>query len=244
MSTIIGFNENDFFYNNVNAPIQFDPALCSKPASELELLITNTLNIPTEITPGPVTALDQKQGQCGFRLFDPNRDDPALAANSWSMRYVIDKGLQTCKCVKNDPQPQYIDSYINSFNTKLQGSAINNNKYVCNNSIPVEIKDSSINDIKLDQKVQKEIIRKAVDYYTKVCKNKELAISLMNMNATNSNSEVKQSDINTFYNREYLNRINLGVGIILSVGLIYYTIVSGNSPPSIIPSLPKPPSNI
>jgi hypothetical protein len=247
MSNPIGFNENDFFYNNVNAPIKFDPALCSLSDSELNDVISKILNIPIDISAGDLHQIKQGQGQCTFRKFKTvadeygPADDPESAATSWSMNYTFDTtGKQNCACVKNDPTPQYISNGLYSTKTDLQGSPIDNDKkYICTSSIPLQFKDAKINDIHLDQGTQQQIIKSSVDYYRAVCKNKDLASQLIQTNSSNADAEVKQSDVQTFYNREYLNRINLGVGILLSFGLIYYTFSSGTTS-SIIPSIPAP----
>jgi len=241
MANEVGFNENDFFYNNVNAPIKFDPAKCTLSDDQLKAEITKALNIPTDISAGQIPQIKQGQGQCTIRKFDPEKDDANSTANSWSMKYIYDdSGLQNCTCVKNDPSPQYITNSLLVTNSSLEGSALDTNKYVCTSSIPLQFKDSKINDIHLDQATQQQIISSSVQYYKAVCKNKELAAELLKTNSSNEDAEVKYNDVRTFYNREYLNRINLGAGILISCGLIYYTFSQGTTPEIILPTIPKP----
>jgi hypothetical protein len=256
MPNPIGFNENDFFYNNVNAPIKFDPEQCSLSDASLNELISKTLNIPTDVKSSVIPQLDQGQGQCTFRKlktvadqYGP-ADEPSIAASSWSMKYTFDSGgLQNCACVKNDPI-QYMSNNLFTTNSVLTGASPidNDTKYVCTNSIPLKFDDAKINDIHLDQGTQQQIVNSTIEYYKAVCKNRDLAAELIKTNSSNSDAELKQNDVQTFYNREYLNRINLGVGIFLTCGLIYYTFTAGTIPnnipsllPPVVPSLPKPP---
>lgn len=67
-----------------------------------------------------------------------------------------------------------------------------------------------------------ELIDKTFNYYKLICKNKELSNKLRETLSKNLDGEVKLQDLTQNYNREYLNRINLGIGIILTGGLIYY----------------------
>lgn len=241
MANEVGFNENDFFYNNVNAPIKFDPALCSLSDISLNDIIKKALNIPTDISAGEIPQVKQGQGQCILRKFDPSKDQEIDSANSWSMKYMYDStGTQNCTCVKNDPIPYYVPNSVTSFDVNLlRGTPLlDTKKYICTSSIPLKFNDTQINDIKLDQETQQKIITSSVDYYKAVCKNKDLAAELIKTNSSNEDADVKYNDVRTFYNREYLNRINLGVGILLSCGLIYYIFSEGIS--EIIPSIPKP----
>jgi hypothetical protein len=86
-----------------------------------------------------------------------------------------------------------------------------------------------------------ELIKKTLDYYKLICKNKELSGKLQQTLSKNLDGEVKLQDLTQNYNREYLNRINLGIGIILICGLIFYCFTTNTSVlPSIkIPEIPK-----
>ena len=247
MSYPVGFNENDFFYNNVNAPIKFDPNLCNLSEVDLRNKISKELNIPRDITTGTIAKMqqDQQKGQCTFRKATAGDIN---TAQSWSLNYKIDSyGQQSCSCSKNEGSNiGYITRDPNvikgSKGSQLQGyPLLNDDRYICKDSVPLtlEIKDVQINDIKLDQDKQNKILNSSVEYYKKVCENKNLAAELIKTYSFNEDGDIKQSDVQTFYNREYLNRINLGIGIILSCGLIYYTISSGST----INLIPTPPSN-
>ena len=67
---------------------------------------------------------------------------------------------------------------------------------------------------------------KTFDYYKSVCRNKSLADELQKKKSANSGGDQKYEDTKTRYNREYLDRINLGVGIFATCGLIYYTAIT------------------
>lgn len=229
------FNENDFFFKNVNAPIPFDAELCKLSDSELEKKIKNTLNLPNTIV-NSRNALEQKVGQCIWRKAVEGDSNQAV---SWKMVYAKDSaGQQTCKCVADSGNPT-ISTSNSVFSTSLQGSLLNTNKYICRDSIQTALSDLKLNDINLDPKNKEEIISKSIAYYKSVCSNKEKAAELMNSTSKNQNSDLKYDDIKTFYNREYLNRINLGIGIITTIGIIYYTFTVG-SVDNIIPVSTKP----
>jgi hypothetical protein len=237
MTTTIQFNENDFFYKNVNAPIKFNPNWCSLNDAELAEIIKTELDLPDNINTGTIPLTDQKAGQCTWRKAKPG-DSPSQQALSWKMVYGRDNANNiTCTCVADKTNPMIsADSAI--FKSTLEGTLINTDKYTCKNSIPITIKDSKINDINLDANLKKNIVSNSLTYYRSVCKNKEKASQLMNGSSKNENSDLKYDDTKTFYNREYLNRINLGIGIITTIGLIYYTFTIGSGD-SIIPNPQK-----
>jgi hypothetical protein len=229
MSGELTFSDTDFFYNNVNAPIKFDPSLCSLSHAELTKKITEALNIPADIVSGNVPETDQTSGQCTFRratAADANID-PRFKAQSWKLEYVQGSAGQQCNCVKVRPV-EYVpyDTYTLSTSTKLIGSRIkpnSNTNYICKDSLPITITDTEINDISLDPNNRKQIITATVNYYKSACKNKDKSEILMSKPPTNEDSEVRYEDTKEFYNREYLNRINLGIGIIATCGFIYHT---------------------
>ena len=232
------FNENDFFYKNVNAPIVFDSNKCGLTDAELKEFIKQKLNLPDNINTGTVPLTDQKEGQCTWRKVQDG-DLATQQAVSWKMVYSMDKSnRQTCTCVANGSNP-IISSDPNIFSSRLQGSILNTNKYTCKNSIPITLKDTKVNDISLDSSIKDNIVNNTLTYYRSVCRNKQKASDLMNSTSKNENSDLKYEDTKTFYNREYLNRINLGIGIITTIGLIYYTFSIGTIE-SIIPVPPKP----
>jgi len=234
--TTLQFNENDFFYKNVNAPIKFDPTWCSLNDTDLTAQITQNLNLPNNINTGDIPLTDQKAGQCTWRRV---KDGDTSQALSWKMVYGRDSANNpTCKCVADTSNP-LISTGNTIFSTTLQGSLLNNNKYTCKDSIPVTIQDAKVNDITLDPNIKNQMIQNSLTYYRSVCSNKKKATELMNSTSNNENSDLKYEDTKTFYNREYLNRINLGIGIITTIGLIYYTFTIG-SVENIIPSPPKP----
>jgi hypothetical protein len=67
-----------------------------------------------------------------------------------------------------------------------------------------------------------EIVNKMVEYYLAICKNKNLASELILNNGENENGKLQYEDTVNTYNREYLNRINLGIGLILTTGILFF----------------------
>jgi len=242
MPTELTFSDTDFFYNNVNAPLKFDPALCTLSDAELTAKVTAALNLPKDISAGVVPKTDQEAGQCTWRraTADDNGLDNKFKATSWKLVFTTDQnGNQQCNCVKKDPV-EYIpyDAYTIKTATSLIGSDLKpyaGVNYVCKDSIPVKITDTKINDIHLDASNREKIISSSVNYYKSVCQNKDKAAALLETNSLNIDSDLKYEDVKEFYNREYLNRINLGIGIIATCGFIYFTVMSGNQ---ILPSSP------
>jgi hypothetical protein len=250
----VAFNENDFFYKNANAPIKFDPERCKLSTTELENQIRTALNIPNNITYNNVPQLDSRPGQCTWRKYDSARDGNITKGYSWTMQYSYENGRQTCKCVATDTTKDttYIPVGNNVFAIKSSNKippnlsslepAPKNQPMICINSMPTKLQDSSINDISLDTEKKEQLVKQTVDYYKAVCANKTKADDLMQSTSQNLDSDLKYSDVQTFYNREYLNRINLGIGILATCGLIYYTFTASPSTSLVptIPNIPKP----
>jgi hypothetical protein len=99
-------------------------------------------------------------------------------------------------------------------------------------------RDYGINDFPKYPDGKQELIDKTFEYYKLVCKNKTLALELQSWLSKNMDGELKLQDATTTYNREYLNRINLGIGIIFTCGLIYYCLLTSST--SILPSIKIP----
>lgn len=58
----------------------------------------------------------------------------------------------------------------------------------------------------------------------KLCDNETLHLKLKEMQTTHSGADSRYQDIQTFYNKEYLKMINLGVGILIQCYLLYKSI--------------------
>lgn len=249
----IGFSGNDFFYNNIST-INIDNAiwgigtsqnnLCSLDEYELREEITKYFNdISFNVEKQPTTNL--KQGQCSIKLV--SQGTPQSDKN-WQLIYSKDKnGNQICECkpassvknLSNGYQP-YI-SYDNNY-FELGSEPQSSSYYTCANSGDVTINDTGFRTINNDNLNKDKIIEKLVDYYLEICKNKKLALKLMEQENKNKNGDLQYTDSKNLYYREYLNRINLGIGIIFIFGTIGYSLFS-NSIPKVIPNinpLPKP----
>lgn len=222
MTTPVGFNTNDFFYNNVNAPIKFDASLCSLSDSDLRLRIRNQYNIAFTRTKQPT--ISNTAGQCTLRKIDTSMMDSeqkAKLTKNWKLQYSTSGGRQSCKCAADNT---YISADANIFSTQF-GSPINSDVYYsCTNSTPITIQDPGASTIQIDNSQNEIIIQAAFDYYKSVCKNKDLSIEIQSKSSTNENGELKYEDMKTFYNKEYLTRINLGIGILINVGIMYFTL--------------------
>jgi len=235
MSADLTFSDTDFFYNNINAPIKFNPNLCTLSDVSLNEAITKALNLPNDITHGVLPKTDQTAGQCTLKkaTADDEKLDQKFKAKSWKLNYVGSGINQKCSCSKADPI-----EYIPYDNLELKYANATDLKedveYVCKNSIPVTIKDKTISDITLDQTKKQQLINSTVQYYKAACANKDKSVELIKTNSVNQDSDLKYEDTKEFYNREYINRINLGIGIITTCGFIFYTFISGSQ--SITPS--------
>ena len=240
MGTELSFSDTDFFYNNVNAPLKFDSKLCTLSDEDLRNKVIAALNIPENIVAGAMSSNEQQGGQCTWRKYDPKSDkgiDPKFVSNTWKLEYSKDKnGNPQCNCIRVNTEYIPTDSYSITTSTSLKGQLINpSTSYVCKNSIPITLKDTSINDIQLDPSNREQIIESTIKYYRSLCQNKEKAEQLTQTNSINQDSDLKYDDIKEYYNREYLNRINLGIGIVVTCGFIYMTVMSGNS---VVPTPP------
>lgn len=98
----------------------------------------------------------------------------------------------------------------------------------------VDIADyPNIQPVQVDEVRKTEIINKTAEYYQSVCKNKDLAEELNSSLVKNDDGDQKYDDMVTYYNMEYLNKINLGVGIIFTCGAIFYTIRTSSQIPTV-----------
>lgn len=247
----VGFSNNDFFYKNVrdiniegNAwGVGKTNDLCSKDDAELRTLIESYLkdfsyNIPSQ----PVNT--GKQGQC---TLTPSSAGETGSSTNWLMVYGKDaNGNQTCKCTSASSVPKssfagyepYISSNPKRF--ELGSSATATNYYKCDNSIPLQFADNGINNQINTNNIRKnELVDKLVIYYKAICRNEVLAKKLMQTNSQNSNGELQYEDAIDKYNREYLNRINLGIGITFTAGAIAYYLMN-KSLPKTLPTVPLP----
>lgn len=225
MSTPVGFNSNDFFYNNVNAPIQFNQNLCDLSDGELRTYISNQLNL--RISHGNQPTLNAKAGQCLLTKIDTSKMSEADKLNltkNWKMEYSTSAaGVQSCSCVADNT---YISLDQSAFSTQLGAPLEPSIYYSCANSSTTPIQDAGVANANLDPNQIQTLIDKTFDYYKSICRNKELADKLQKKNSANSGGDQKYEDAKTLYNREYLNRINLGIGIFTTCGLIYYTSIT------------------
>lgn len=230
----VGFSNNDFFYKNVNMignyGIGTTNDLCSKDDTELRSIIENYLNdLSFNIPSQPNYA--SKGGQCTI-----SESGVSGAENNWQLVYGKDaNGNQTCTCksassVSNsafaDFKP-YISSSTTSFELGEGGTP--SKYYKCANSLPLDFTDngaSSVIDTNNIRNKKNDLVDKLINYYKANCINQELAKKLMQNNSQNANGEIQYQDAIHKYNREYLNRINLGIGIILTIGVIGYSFMS------------------
>ena len=89
-----------------------------------------------------------------------------------------------------------------------------------------KINDEGVSDLPLLDDEKNALIEQTITYYKLVCQNKRLATELNKWLSSNIDGDIKLQDTNTNYNREYLNRINLGIGIIITCGFIYYCVTA------------------
>lgn len=178
----VGFSPNDFFFQNVTAPINISKPenenLCSYSDDQLKEIITQYYN-----------------------------DLDVIIANQ-------------PKLTNANMSKDYFDKY----GITNEGA-----------------RDGGIKDFPKTVDGKYELIDKTLNYYKLICKNKELSGKLQQTLSKNLDGEVKLQDLTQNYNREYLNRINLGIGILLICALIYYCFTTNSSLlPSIkIPEIPK-----
>ena len=216
------FSTTDFFYNNVNAPIKFDEKICKD--TNLKNYISDELNKNFKLnaiaakTTQAITA-----NQCvGAREATTSEImTPALYpylaikpsdSQAWKITYD-DQGK--CKC-------QIIGNKIEI--TKENASYYANRTsevYFCMDSISKDIGSKTIPEIK-EVLVPDTLVDSTFNYYKAACANKDKSTKLLGMQETN-NTDLKYDDTKEFYNREYINRINLGIGIIATCGFILYS---------------------
>jgi hypothetical protein len=236
MTAEIEFNQNDFFYNNINTPLKFDNSLCSLSDISLNIEIARALNLPADISYGADPDSDQKPGQCGWRKVQPG---DTVSATSWKMEYSKDKlGNLSCKCVElpEDNDKNTIISWNNSGGNlaSLTGSTYaediidKDTKYTCAPSLPIAFENQNLSNVTVDISAQRKLIDSTVKYYKSACKNYNKSNKLINEYSSKENNELKYDDTKSYYNREYLNRINLGLGILATCGIIYFTLSSSN----------------
>lgn len=225
MSNVVGFNTNDFFYMNVNAPIKFNKTLCDLSDGDLRTDIANQLNL--KMNPGNQPLLNNLSSQCVLTKIDTSKMTDADKLNltkSWKMQYSSDgAGAQSCSCVADNT---YVSSDPSVFSTQMGAPIEPSTYYSCTNSSSATIQDNGVNPVNLDPNQIQGIIDKTTDYYKSVCKNNELAEKLRMNGSSDNNGDQKYKDAKTLYTREYLNRINLGVGIVATCGFIYYTVIT------------------
>ena len=166
-------------------------------------------------------------GQCIMTKIDTSTMDDeqkSKLTKNWKLQYSrsgTSGEKQSCKCAADNT---YISADKNVFSTQF-GSPINNSVYYsCADSTPVAIQDNGASTVQLDKTQQGKLIRSTFDYYKSVCKNKSLSEELHNSLSTNESGDQKYEDMKTFYNYEYLTRINLGIGILITTGLMYFTL--------------------
>jgi hypothetical protein len=135
-----------------------------------------------------------------------------------------------------------LDVYNNSYQPKIKNANISNDYFNTFGVTNSGAEDQGIQDFPKKVEEKDELIRKTLDYYKLICKNKELSGKLQQTLSKNLDGEVKLQDLTQNYNREYLNRINLGIGIIFTCGLIYYCFTTKSSllPTIKIPEIEKP----
>ena len=123
--------------------------------------------------------------------------------------------------LKNDIRNYFNDLKFNytskqsKRNVDTNGNQINNYEFV----------DKGVPTILPNEVPGKEdLINKTVEYYRLVCENKRIVNELKDTISKNLDGDLKYNDAVTYYNREYLNRINLGIGIVFTIGFIFYCI--------------------
>jgi hypothetical protein len=222
MATPVGFNANDFFYNNVNAPIKFDNSLCNLSDTDLKAQIQNQYNIA--ITQQAQPTISNTAGQCTMTKIDTSTmsdDQKSKLTKNWKLQISTSGGKQSCKCAADNT---YISADKNVFSTQF-GSPVNNEVYYsCTDSTPVTIQDNGASTVQLDETQKGKLMQSTFDYYKSVCKNKVLSEEIIGSLTTNEYGDQKYEDMKSFYNKEYLTRINLGIGIFMATGLMYFTL--------------------
>ena len=122
---------------------------------------------------------------------------------------------------ETDPQNQYIVSYNeNDFYCNSIGKDVFNNILGINNKYsPTTCKRlNSNNDYK---KLTPDEFKNEKCVIEQICKNQEKYDMLKKIQTTHSVSTSRFQDMNSFYNTEVLNSLNLGIGIAVLSFIIY-----------------------
>lgn len=154
------------------------------------------------------------------------------------------KFKQLCD-LSDDELKQTISKYYDDLKTEIPGkqpkmeSGSSSDEYFKKFGVTnAGARDYGINDFPKYPDGREELINKTFEYYKLVCKNRSLALELQSWLSKNMDGELKLQDGTTTYNREYLNRVNLGIGILFVCGLIYYCISTTST--SILPDIKIP----
>jgi hypothetical protein len=224
------FSTTDFFYNNVNAPIKFDVSKCTYTNDNLTDYISDELNKQFKLNAIAAKNTDKIiEKECVGARRATKREILDTASHkylaiqlsethAWSTTHT-DEG---CKCLR----------YSNSDDTKITATNAsdyannNNNKkmsqvFFCMDSISKTIDEKQIPGIS-EVTVPQDLVDSTFNYYKAACANKDKSTKLLGMQETN-NTDLKYDDTKEFYIREYINRINLGIGIIATCGFILYS---------------------
>lgn len=231
MSIPVGFSPSDFFYKNVTVPtvIKNDKNkgkdMCDISENVLKERIIAYFSDLSYNPVGKQPKILNRAGQCIIQKVPD--DSTGTTADNWTMVYTKDsKGNQLCTCSKvPGGVTPYISASASSFNAK-DLSATKLGKYTCKNSTNISINDNGFSEISLDQDEKEKLINKTFEFYKMVCKNQNLVTELEGSISKNLNGDLKLDDSIDKYNREYLNRINLGIGIIFICGFISYCITT------------------
>ena len=231
MSIPVGFSPSDFFYKNVTVPtvIKNDKNqgkdMCDISENVLKERIIAYFSDLSYNPVGKQPKILNRAGQC---IIEKATDSTGTTADNWTMVYTKDsKGNQMCTCsqVPTGVTP-YISESASSFNATSDLNPTKVSKYTCKNSTNISINDTGFSEISLDQKNKEYLIDNTFEFYKMVCKNQNLVTELQGSISKNLNGDLKLDDSIDKYNREYLNRINLGIGIIFICGFIFYCITT------------------
>lgn len=117
---------------------------------------------------------------------------------------------------ETDSNARSIDNLVkslNSFQIQLVPKYDANDDYVKT----LQVRDTTIYDPHVDK-----LVEKITEYYMKLCENKKLAKKYMAMVGDGDElSTIFHHQNKTKLNREYLNLVNIGLGIFLATGLVY-----------------------
>jgi len=216
------FSTTDFFYNNVNAPIEFKSSKCSDTDNVLKNYIRGELDTKFKLNAIAAKKTDAiKAKQCvGARLATVSElgntaSHTYLAAissekpNAWRTKPTNEGCI--CEKLGIPITESNANNYVNDI-SKV---------YFCMDSISTGIEQKTIPGIS-EVIVPEALVTSTFNYYKAACLNKDNSTKLLGMQETNNN-DLKYYDTKEFYNREYINRINLGIGIIATCGFILYS---------------------